>query len=182
VIEFVEFQKIARLSREIVVTEKIDGSNGVIHIGEFMNGEHPFLVGSRSRWITPEDDNFGFAKWAHAHRDELCDGLGVGTHYGEWWGCGIQRRYGQDTKRFSLFNVARWNEKRPACCDVVPTLYTGPMDTAAIDAALSVIARDGSHAAPGFMDPEGVVIWHSAARVLFKKTLKKDDEWKGKTP
>jgi hypothetical protein len=41
--EFVEFKKIPRLSRECVVTEKIDGTNGVIYIGE--GGE--FLVGSR---------------------------------------------------------------------------------------------------------------------------------------
>lgn len=42
--EFVEFPKIARLSREIIVTEKIDGTNGVIYVGD--DGE--VLVGSRS--------------------------------------------------------------------------------------------------------------------------------------
>jgi hypothetical protein len=65
--EFREFQKIPRLSRECIITEKIDGTNGCIYIGE--DGE--FLVGSRTRWITPEQDNFGFATWAMAHRDEL---------------------------------------------------------------------------------------------------------------
>ncbi|KKK96424.1 hypothetical protein LCGC14_2662910, partial [marine sediment metagenome] len=34
--------------------------------------------------------------------------LGVGTHHGEWWGSGIQRRYNLDEKRFSLFNTGRW--------------------------------------------------------------------------
>lgn len=65
--DFVEFAKIPRLSRECIVTEKIDGTNGVVYIGE--DGE--FLVGSRSRWITPEQDNHGFARWAYEHKDEL---------------------------------------------------------------------------------------------------------------
>ena len=65
--EFIEFPKIPRLSREIVITEKIDGTNGVIYIGE--DGE--FLVGSRTRWITPETDNHGFAKWVLANKEEL---------------------------------------------------------------------------------------------------------------
>ena len=49
--EFQDFPKMARLSREIIVTEKIDGTNAQICIGE--NGE--FFVGSRTRWITPDD-------------------------------------------------------------------------------------------------------------------------------
>lgn len=32
--EFVEFPKIARLSREIIVTEKIDGTNGVVFVSD----------------------------------------------------------------------------------------------------------------------------------------------------
>jgi hypothetical protein len=103
--EFIAFPKIARLRREIIVTEKIDGTNSCIFIGE--DGE--FLMGSRNRWITPESDNYGFAKWAMAHKEELM-GLGHGRHYGEWWGAGCQRGYGltNNDKRFSLFNVIRW--------------------------------------------------------------------------
>ena len=85
VMEFQEFGKIARLSRECTITEKIDGTNASIFIGE--NGE--FLIGSRSRWITPEEDNYGFAKWALTNKEELLK-LGVGHHFGEWWGIGIQ--------------------------------------------------------------------------------------------
>lgn len=43
--EFTSFPSISRLSREIVITEKIDGTNASIYIGE--NGE--FLTGSRTR-------------------------------------------------------------------------------------------------------------------------------------
>jgi hypothetical protein len=79
--DFRPFDKIARLSRPCTITEKIDGTNACVLVGE--NGE--FLTGSRTRWITPEDDNFGFSRWAHEHREELVAGLGVGTHFGEWW-------------------------------------------------------------------------------------------------
>lgn len=103
-IEFKPFQKIARLNREVLVTEKIDGTNGLVWIAE--DGVE-MRAGSRSRWITPEADNFGFAKWVADNAEELRR-LGPGYHYGEWWGAGIQRRYGLTEKRFSLFNVSRW--------------------------------------------------------------------------
>lgn len=181
--DFVEFPKIARLSREVTITEKIDGTNASIYIGE--DGE--FLTGSRTRWITPEDDNYGFAKWAAANKDELLR-LGPGTHFGEWWGSGIQRNYSQTRKRFSLFNTHRWLDDavRPACCDVVPILYQGLFEEygvlKGVKAALKQLAESGSAAAPGFMNPEGIVIWHGAAQLYLKKTLHKDDEYKGKTP
>jgi hypothetical protein len=179
---FPAFPKIARLSREIVVTEKIDGTNASIFIGE--NGE--FRVGSRTRWITPADDNYGFAKWAHAHRDELM-ALGPGHHYGEWWGQGIQRNYSQTRKRWSLFNTHRWGDgaamPRPACCDVVPVLYCGPLEEhgvmKGVKAALLHLIETGSAAAPGFMNPEGIVIFHAASKTLFKKTLHNDEKPKG---
>ena len=116
-IPFVEFPKMPRLSREIIVTEKIDGTNAQVYIGD----DGTILAGSRTRWITPENDNFGFAAWVRDNTDELLK-LGPGSHFGEWWGAGIQRRYGLNEKRFSLFNVARWGEERPACCSVVPVL------------------------------------------------------------
>lgn len=166
--EFRKFDKIARLSREIVVTEKIDGTNGLIAIGE--DGE--FQVGSRNQWITPEKDNAGFARWAYAHKDELMQ-LGVGFHYGEWWGQGIQRGYGLKEKRFSLFNTSRWSDDtvRPTCCHVVPVLYIGNFYTPAIEDILEYLKVGGSVAAPGFMQPEGVVIYHTAGNVYFKKTI-----------
>ncbi len=178
--EFEPFQKIPRLSRDIVVTEKIDGTNASIYIGEA--GE--FLTGSRTRWITPEDDNFGFSKWAHDHRDDLMM-LGAGHHFGEWWGSGIQRNYNQTVKRFSLFNVKRWlgAGDLPACCEVVPVLYSGPLEDhgvmKGVKSAMIQLREQGSAAAPGFMKPEGIIVWHTAGRCLFKKTLEKDEKHKG---
>lgn len=163
-----------RLSREIIITEKIDGTNASIHFTEDMQ----MFVGSRTRWITPQEDNFGFAKWAYEQQAEL-EKLGPGTHFGEWWGSGIQRGYGlsKGHKIFSLFNVNRWadDEIRPLCCSVVPELYRGDFETAAVNWSLEFLKSNGSMAAPGFMKPEGVVIFHTAGNFGFKKTIEKDE-------
>lgn len=189
--DFQDFPKMARLSRDVIVTEKIDGTNAQIFISE----DGSVLAGSRTRWITPDDDNFGFAAWVESHCDELL-GLGPGRHFGEWWGSGIQRGYGLIEKRFSLFNATRWaahdqpllsiqsqdpralpkwQERPPKCCGVVPVLIQGPFRTDAIDTCIQLLRDRGSYAAPGFMKPEGVVVFHMAGNVGFKKTLEKDE-------
>lgn len=171
--EFVAFPKMARLSREIIITEKIDGTNAQVFIDELGT----VRAGSRNRWITPQSDNYGFAAWVEAHAEEL-RALGPGRHFGEWWGQGIQRGYGMKAKRFSLFNVSRWeaDAARPACCGCVPVLYRGEFTTDAIAGELRDLETFGSVAAPGFNDPEGVVIFHVASGALFKKTIKNDAE------
>lgn len=189
-IEFEPFPKMARLSREIVITEKIDGTSACVYITE----DGYIRAGSRTRWITPQDDNQGFAAWVEAHRDELLT-LGPGRHFGEFWGKGIQRNYGLDERRFSLFNVSRWclfmdepqpiktDDPRiekmqgvlPPCCGLVPVLYRGEFDTDDIESALDGLRRRGSVAVPGWLDPEGLIVWHTAANIGFKKTLKHDD-------
>lgn len=170
--DFVDFPKMPRLSREIVVTEKIDGTNAQVWISDDLS---EIRAGSRTRWITPEDDNFGFAAWVRDMADDLRN-LGPGRHFGEWWGSGIQRRYGLTERRFSLFNVSRWAESRPSCCHVVPTLYRGDFDTRAIEETLETLRLDGSQAAPGFMNPEGIVVFHTAGNFGFKKTIEKDEQ------
>lgn len=177
-IAFEGFPKIPRLNREVVITEKIDGTNASIYIGE----DGTFLVGSRTRWITPEADNFGFAKWAHEHREELMQ-LGPGHHFGEWWGSGIQRGYGlkNGERHFSLFNTTRWSDvnTRPACCDVVPILETGTDLAYAVAAAMHSLCMWGSYAVARYPRPEGIVIYHTASRSMFKVTLENDEAPKG---
>lgn len=173
-IEFKAFNKIPRWSRDVVITEKIDGTNACIYIGE--NGE--FLTGSRTRWITPNDDNFGFSQWAHDNKEELFK-LGHGLHFGEWWGKGIQRNYGINEKRFSLFNTSRWNEEtKPNCCHVVPVLYSGMLTAHCVDIEIMHLENTGSKAAE-FSKPEGIIIYHVAANMYFKKTILKDEKHKG---
>lgn len=196
---FEPFTKISRLSRPIVITEKLDGSNGQLyiqthaeygeenlHVPGTMDEPHIIAqnfimrVGSRKRWLdsTKQGDHFGFFKWAQANFDELVEGLGAGRHYGEWWGQSIQRGYGLDEKRFSLFNTHRWSDDtlRPECCHVVPVIATAPtFDTLTVAHALNYLSARGSVAAPGFMHPEGVVIYHSHGNVLMKKTFEGDE-------
>lgn len=175
--KFQPFPKIQRLFREIIITEKIDGTNAQVVVSE--DGE-TVRAASRKRWITPDDDNFGFARWVEANAEELRR-LGPGRHFGEWWGAGIQRGYGLAEKRFSLFNVSRWREDRPACCHVVPVLYEGVFSEEAVREALDRLRLHGSEAAPGFADPEGVIVFHARASVLFKHTLGGDGSkgWNG---
>ena len=187
--QFTQFPKMARLQREVIITEKIDGTNAQVHITD----DGKMLFGSRTRWITPGDDNFGFARWATDHTDELMQ-LGPGRHFGEWWGRGIQRNYGLSYRRFSLFNVIRWcphgeepkqiptadprtikmQDMLPACCHLVPILWQGLFSTAEATIQLWELGQTGSKAAPGFMRPEGIVLFHVAGNVGFKMTLDND--------
>ena len=168
-------------------------------------GPYTVFAGSRNKIITPSNDNHGFAKWAFDKLDELAFGLGSGRHYGEWWGSGIQRGYRLREKRFSLFNTGRWNEASdahicvatkwcaeskaevevwtkpaPACCHVVPVIYKGLFCTERVQEAIEDLRAYGSSAARGYMNPEGVVVYHVAANAYFKQTLQHDAEPKGK--
>lgn len=174
---FEEFPSIPRLKRGCIITEKLDGTNAQVHV--LPDGR--VFAASRSRYITPEDDNYGFARWVAEHEAELRDGLGEGRHFGEWWGAGIQRRYGLSEKRFSLFNSHRWKDERPACCHVVPVLRQYDFTSTLIDDALEELRVGGSVAAPGFMDPEGIVVYLPASKQLYKVTLGGDGH-KGTAP
>ena len=170
--EFTEFPKMPRLSRECIITEKIDGTNAQIFIADDCE---TMLIGSRTRWITPQNDNYGFARWCEANRDQLLL-LGPGRHFGEWWGNGVQRGYGIKEKRFSLFNTLRWTEENtPSCVGVVPVLYRGIFTTDAVESCLQHLRDGGSVASPGFMKPEGVVAFHLAGGFGFKKTIESDE-------
>lgn len=166
--EFKAWPKITRIEnkRAPVFTEKIDGTNACIVIGD--NGE--FLCQSRTRFIIPGDDNFGFAKWAHENKEDLMS-LGPGHHYGEWWGLGIQRGYGITEKRFSLFNTRLWgdhNPNTPRCVNVVPIIRAS-----SIEDVKTLIIRNGSFAAPGYMNVEGVVMYEPDTDTCFKIIINK---------
>lgn len=201
--EFKKFASIARYSRDCVITEKIDGTNAQIYIEPIAKdlfkpenwpnaisykdvGNNVVLVmfaGKRNGFCTPTKDNYGFAKWVSENSDELFY-LGVGRHYGEWWGQGIQCKYGMDKKVFSLFNVHRWSNDtvRPKCCDVIPVLFEGDFTTTNIIETMEFLSRTGSMAAKRygveFMKPEGVVIFHKQSNLLFKKTFENDEKGK----
>lgn len=186
-LEYPEFKKIPRLFRTCVVTEKIDGTNGLIYIGpELLDAAPLFLAedgmrlyaGSKSRWLdtSSQGDNYGFAKWAEENAEELIK-LGPGHHYGEWYGRGIQGGYGLPSRRFALFNSYRWSDPnlRPACCDVVPVLYNGCFSTSKVDELVGKLRTEGSVAVPG-QKAEGVIVYLEASKQYYKVTCEDDAE------
>jgi len=224
VAEFEAFPKIPRLNRDVIVTEKIDGTNAAVIIEELARederygdplstegqaegvyalaamgqhgGRRKFLVSaqSRKRLISPNTeenkgaDNFGFAAWVQDNRAELIEALGAGRHFGEWWGAGIARAYGFTSQRnFSLFRPDALpngpfrtppvkGQTEDVCVDTVPVLYEGPFNQQRIDQEVERLSVFGSQAAPGFPRPEGVIVFHTAARQLFKVTVEDDDK------
>lgn len=193
IVDHEPWMKIPRFfDSKIVLTEKIDGTNGLIYINTKLDGEDYIQAGSRNRWLSLEDDNFGFAKWVNENKEELVSLLGPGYHYGEWWGQGIQRRYGMDRKVFSLFNVHRWKDLWDGyhICDVVPhlELNIGEFNPSEYEIDMCDdfdIAMKSAHdyfmdqsRAAGkygvdFKTPEGFVIFHERSRQIFKVPINK---------
>lgn len=171
-LSFQEFKKIPRLYREISITEKIDGCNSHIVVP---NDDSPILAASRNRYIIPgkQTDNYGFAQFVHDN-DKALRRLGPGRHYGEWWGCGINRGYNLVERRWTLFNKKELPEGLPTNIGMVPVLYNGAFRTELVDQFLDDLIKNGSRAAPGYMFPEGVVIYHKASGQLFKVTTPND--------
>ena len=209
--EFQPWPSISRLNKDAVYTEKIDGTNAAVVIECIAPGDGPYadweleLLGwsgkedvvytthgvylvaaqSRKRFITPGDDNFGFAKWVFDNSRNLVEVLGVGRHFGEWWGSGIQGGYGlpKGERRFSLFNTKRWEEqlswteghKDIPQLYMVPVLHKGTFHTGTAQYLIGDLRKHGSVASPGFMKPEGVVVFHTASGTLYKTFLENDD-------
>lgn len=147
-IEFTPWPKTSRFFRDIVITEKIDGTNaavGIVKLGPEdldensdpiatnlvtiqeveVDGEwgiYGLYAQSRNKLIFPgKQDNYGFAGWVNTNRTELVTSLGEGLHFGEWWGSGIQRGYGlqKGEKHFSLFNTHRFEGIQETSNDLV---------------------------------------------------------------
>jgi hypothetical protein len=182
---FKPWPKLPRLFRDVIITEKIDGTNAAVIIGE----DGGWAAQSRNRLISPSADNAGFAGWVWDNGPALAEILGPGYHYGEWWGQKIGRNYGLGHRRFSLFNTTRWQgaehhgsfDQVPEL-GVVPVLYQGPFSTDVVTWMLEDLRDLGSVAAPGFENPEGVVVFHTAANSMFKVTLENDDNPKSVLP
>jgi len=201
--EFTPWPKTARLFRDVVVTEKLDGTNSAVHISRLTGGweDYPpesyslvvdgvrYIVTAQSRkrliWPGKATDNYGFAAWVYDNARDLVRLLGEGRHYGEWWGAGIQRGYDQPGKRFSLFNTERHGDTSEiiggSMVQSVPKLYEGTFSEPSILAELNNLREYGSVAAPGFPTPEGLCVFHTALGRVAKVTLDANDagKWEG---
>lgn len=180
---FQPWPKIPRGQHEsVTITEKIDGTNAciVIRDGEIVG------IQSRKKFIQPavlsgekQSDNYGFAAWVLANEEELL-GLGEGYHYGEWAGSSIQGNpHNIEGRKFFLFNTFRWGKRNtpPACCDVVPVLYEGPLEDMVIDSMMAQLwdqeTSDGNK-------PEGVIVYFHKTKRSEKHTFR-DQHGKWKT-
>jgi hypothetical protein len=175
-----EFKAWDKISREnpfkVTITEKIDGTNACVII----EGGKIIGVQSRKRLITPDDDNYGFARWVEENKIELVS-LGDGYHYGEWAGLGIQKNpHNLPEKQFFLFNTFRWNPLNPStpkCCNVVPVLFAGMLTHEIVP----LLIKNLIEASFPNQNPEGVVVYYHAFRKYTKHTIKfPDGKWLSK--
>lgn len=201
-IEFQSWPKTPRLFRDIVITEKVDGSNSAIIIKEYEHDDEGgtiaqvnvdgklYSVGaqSRNRLIFPgkTTDNHGFARFVEENAEKLVELLGEGRHYGEWWGKGVQGRYHAQFKGFLLFNTEKhdglytWFHDTSigdVLVEAMPVLYKGPYSEQKIRETLSELSTNGSVISP-FDPAEGIVVFHTQSRKVYKVTLDNNDKGK----
>lgn len=183
--DFRKFPKISRLTSPVVVSEKVDGTNGLIYV----DYEGGVFAGSRNRWLTEADgsvadDNYGFGAWVRMHARDLRGTLGPGYHYGEWFGKGIARNYGLDHRRFYLFAVDRY----PSLVNNDLTLHDGthlgtvPVLHRAVEfdhRHIPEIAAELHHSRiNSFPRPEGFCIFFEHNHMILKVVLDKHNEKK----
>lgn len=178
-IEFKSFPSVEHLDKlEMRITQKIHGTHAQISIYQDYDHLH-VCVGSSNRWLVPDDDNFGFAKFVYDHIEDFRR-LGVGTHCGEWAGPGINSGEGLTERTLFLFGHPDRYEgiELPPRVTFVPQLYRGPVNSMIIDACMDNLRINGSRAVPGFMSPEGIVVQIAGKR--FKKTFTPEEsKWWG---
>lgn len=189
--DFKSFDKILHIGKLYMsITQKIHGSNAQIYIQkitddtfeqETLHKGYNVRAGSRTRWLTPDDDNYGFCKWVRENGEELVMTLGEGRHYGEWAGPGINSGEGLKEKTLCLFNWRRWIGKDlPERVTTVPMLYKGAISLDAINDAMDRLKEQGSMLVPGYMKPEGVVIEIDGQ--LYKNVFDEEQtKWREKT-
>lgn len=182
--EFEGFGDIKKLGSAVLfITQKIHGSNAQIYVYQGADGKLDLICGSRSHWVVPGKDNFGFAEMVLANKQAFIDCLGPGRHFGEWAGPGINSGEGLKQKTLVLFDHWKYPPERPLPPNtvIVPVLYSGPFDMAKVQEAMDDLKTNGSKLVPGFMRPEGVVVRIKGERykVVFAK---EETKWDGADP
>lgn len=195
--QFKSWGSTTRENKNKTITEKIDGTNACI-----VAQDGKVTAQSRKRIITPDDDNYGFAKWVYDNAGALLDTLGYGYHYGEWYGEGIQKNpLGIEGKRFALFHATKYTEsngfdlERVDGLETVPLLHHGQCDVWTIPNIMQDLETYGSKikgaktekiytGIPGLDDTEyvyeksakaeGIIIWNNETRTRTKMLLEDD--------
>jgi len=177
--EFKSFPDIKKLSStQFSITQKLHGSNAQLLVYPDESGTMQLLTGSRTRWIVPGDDNYNFAQFVYANKEEFITKLGPGQHFGEWCGAGINSGEGLKEKILVLFDYWRYDPNNlPLQTRLVPVLYNGDFDLSVIKNVMDDLKTNGSKLVPGFMHPEGIVVQINGFRykVVFKA---EETQWK----
>jgi len=201
-----KWPKTPRLTTPFVITEKIDGTNSCVAISRLGDRDglsaadldfpehHGVTVvfthgacfavraASRTRWIAPGPrDNFSFAEWVHENAEALTV-LGVGRHYGEWFGRGIQRGYGMTERCWALFDE-KWRGALPyglpPNVGVVPRVATaaGHELSRRVAWALDHLDKEGSYVGAPGTRAEGVIVTSMTHSPIRFKALADEPEW-----
>lgn len=195
--QFKSWGSTTRENKNKTITEKLDGTNACI-----VAQDGKVTAQSRKRIITPDDDNYGFAKWVYDNAGALLDTLGYGYHYGEWYGEGIQKNpLGIEGKRFALFHATKYTEgngfdlERVDGLETVPLLHHGQCDVWTIPKIMEDLEIYGTKVKgaktekiytgiPGLegteyvyekaAKSEGIIIWNNETRTRTKMLLEND--------
>lgn len=177
--DFPKFPSIERFDNlRCFITEKIDGTNGLIEVS--CQG---VKFGSRNKWLSNGDDNFGF----YAYFSQYVDDMVAWYHrnapgynwepvriYGEWFGKGIQRGYDLKERKFMPFSygLAEDIEGVFAPNIVLPEfLYQGKFSREVLNNCMNSLKEEGSQVVPGYMKPEGVVVYFPDYEFSLKETF-----------
>lgn len=163
----------------VQIAEKLHGTSAQVHVQKQLDGTLKALAGKRTSYVGTTG-HFGFGEFVANNGQALCDSLGEGRHYGEWVGPGVNGQYGLTEKVFVLFNhryhlPKKLAGKLPNRVDVVPVLYDGPYTPTIIGETMDNLKASGSVFAPGFMKPEGVVLFFPQFNTMQKKVFKPEE-------
>lgn len=188
------FPSIERLENiYCVISEKIDGTNGLIEINETN-----VRFGSRNRYISFSDDNAGFANFFRHYEarfedvakdiitkePESSDESYPLRIYGEWFGCGIQRGYGLKDKffmPFSFFYGEKLIEYQVPNVITPNIMYTGKFSMEVVNTCMQQLKLNGSGVVKDYKQPEGIVIFFPKYNFRLKETFN-GAKWKDGSP
>lgn len=160
----------------VVITEKIDGTNGLIEISP-----DGVRFGSRNCYLNEHKDNYGFFNFFSQFENRIMESFspeydGLVHIYGEWFGAGIQRTYGLKEKYFMPFSPYWANTLiEVGVPNIVPPyqFYAGKMDSVREEMAFQTLKEEGSQLVPGWKRPEGIIIHYLDNNLKIKRTLDK---------
>jgi len=175
-VEFVKWRSIKRPEKNtIIITEKMDGTNGCIIIKDGI------IIGvqSRTKLLSIDDDNYGFFAWCAEHAAHIIDVLGDGRHYGEFCGPGINKnRHDLGQRAFFIFNTFVYPTiPESAYIKKIDLIYTGKYSDLEIRKASFYINLRGMRF--GYC-PEGFVVFYEAFGGYIKHITRSTDMRKNK--